>query len=311
MAFAFLVNWWRNPSDRLLGYSTVTFGLTGSGMLLLALRGHVPNFLSIDIDNILIFAALALGWNTFRFMNGRRVLMAPLVLPVVVWFVSCRIPAIYSDTSMRTAIASLLACGLFCGYWCEFMRTHATKASNRKVLLFAAGANVLVFGAKGIYSLVTGQPNKLLDGNIWLALALFAPVIFVALMAMAGFWLWQARAVGQFAARGRDRSPDGRPQPSRVRPQCGDAVEAGLLAARHNGAAADRYRPFQGDQRRLRASGWGSGSAGVCRALQELLRKSDLLARYGGEEFVVLLPEADIEDARQVAEKLCTHIADL
>ena len=42
-----------------------------------------------------------------------------------------------------------------------------------------------------------------------------------------------------------------------------------------------------------------------------MLRKSDLLARYGGEEFVVLLPEADIEDARQVAEKLCTHIADL
>jgi diguanylate cyclase (GGDEF)-like protein len=35
-----------------------------------------------------------------------------------------------------------------------------------------------------------------------------------------------------------------------------------------------------------------------------LLRESDLIGRYGGEEFIVFLPEADKEQALQVAERI-------
>ncbi len=38
------------------------------------------------------------------------------------------------------------------------------------------------------------------------------------------------------------------------------------------------------------------------------LRRSDAVARYGGEEFVVLLPEAAIEDALPVAEKIRAEV---
>ncbi|MCU7810689.1 MAG: sensor domain-containing diguanylate cyclase [Candidatus Thiodiazotropha sp. (ex Notomyrtea botanica)] len=37
-------------------------------------------------------------------------------------------------------------------------------------------------------------------------------------------------------------------------------------------------------------------------------RTEDLLARYGGEEFVMLLPETDIEGARQLAERICQDV---
>lgn len=42
--------------------------------------------------------------------------------------------------------------------------------------------------------------------------------------------------------------------------------------------------------------------------LKENVRKYDIVARYGGEEFVVILPETDLEDAINVAEKLRTSI---
>lgn len=42
----------------------------------------------------------------------------------------------------------------------------------------------------------------------------------------------------------------------------------------------------------------------IARILEEQLRKTDILARWGGEEFAVLLPEADLEQGRRVAEKL-------
>ncbi len=40
----------------------------------------------------------------------------------------------------------------------------------------------------------------------------------------------------------------------------------------------------------------------------DIIRIEDLLARYGGEEFVMLLPETDIEGARQLAERICQDV---
>jgi diguanylate cyclase (GGDEF)-like protein len=42
-----------------------------------------------------------------------------------------------------------------------------------------------------------------------------------------------------------------------------------------------------------------------------LLRPADLAARYGGEEFAAVLPETQLEDAGQVAERIRVGVADL
>jgi diguanylate cyclase (GGDEF)-like protein/PAS domain S-box-containing protein len=49
---------------------------------------------------------------------------------------------------------------------------------------------------------------------------------------------------------------------------------------------------------------------GLAALAKTSLRQVDILARYGGEEFVVLLPETDIEEAVQTAERLRTEAAD-
>ncbi|MGC1188898.1 MAG: diguanylate cyclase [Candidatus Acidiferrales bacterium] len=46
----------------------------------------------------------------------------------------------------------------------------------------------------------------------------------------------------------------------------------------------------------------------VARILEQNCRRSDVVARYGGDEFVVLMPETNIEQGRQLATKLCTWI---
>jgi diguanylate cyclase (GGDEF)-like protein len=42
----------------------------------------------------------------------------------------------------------------------------------------------------------------------------------------------------------------------------------------------------------------------VAASMAQQLRPHDLLVRYGGEEFVMLLPDTDTEEARQIAERL-------
>jgi diguanylate cyclase (GGDEF)-like protein len=42
----------------------------------------------------------------------------------------------------------------------------------------------------------------------------------------------------------------------------------------------------------------------VARLIQQRIRRDEVLARYGGEEFAVILPETNLEGARQLAEGL-------
>jgi diguanylate cyclase (GGDEF)-like protein len=49
----------------------------------------------------------------------------------------------------------------------------------------------------------------------------------------------------------------------------------------------------------------------VADALREYLRPTDLVARFGGDEFAVLLPDAQVKQARQTAERIRQQVAAL
>jgi len=48
----------------------------------------------------------------------------------------------------------------------------------------------------------------------------------------------------------------------------------------------------------------------VVNRVASALRPSDLVARVGGDEFVVVMPEADLDAALQIAERLRSRIGD-
>jgi diguanylate cyclase (GGDEF)-like protein len=48
----------------------------------------------------------------------------------------------------------------------------------------------------------------------------------------------------------------------------------------------------------------------VVRTSSEVLRKNDVFSRFGGEEFTILMPETTLEEAAQIAGRLCEKVAD-
>jgi diguanylate cyclase (GGDEF)-like protein len=48
----------------------------------------------------------------------------------------------------------------------------------------------------------------------------------------------------------------------------------------------------------------------VTRASRDAIRASDVLARYGGEELVLLLPEAELDAAERIVERIRSAVAD-
>jgi diguanylate cyclase (GGDEF)-like protein len=63
----------------------------------------------------------------------------------------------------------------------------------------------------------------------------------------------------------------------------------------------DTYGHIQGDKV-LQSTAW---------EIQDVLRQYDSAARFGGEEFALLLPEAALDDAVMVAERLRNNISDI
>jgi diguanylate cyclase (GGDEF)-like protein len=73
-----------------------------------------------------------------------------------------------------------------------------------------------------------------------------------------------------------------------------------MLDVDHFKAVNDTHGHLAGDEVLL----------GLCQRLRDLLRRDEVLARYGGEEFAVLVPETTLDDARSLAERLRSGVAD-
>jgi diguanylate cyclase (GGDEF)-like protein len=80
----------------------------------------------------------------------------------------------------------------------------------------------------------------------------------------------------------------------------GSPMSLVLVDLDHFKRVNDKYGHLVGDQVLTAAA----------RALASGLREIDVIARHGGEEFAILLPETDLNGAREVAERSCRRLAE-
>ena len=81
----------------------------------------------------------------------------------------------------------------------------------------------------------------------------------------------------------------------------GEPIGLAMIDIDHFKKYNDHYGHQGGDECLRRVAG----------ALQDSIRNTDLVARYGGEEFCIVMPGADPDGARRVAERACRTVAGL
>src|SRR5215470_9793202 len=114
---------------------------------LFGLYGSVPDLLSIDLSNALLFTAFAVTWTGARVFDGRPVEPVYLVTGAVIWLLICRLPMLADSANLRSLIAS----GVIAGYtWLtayEFWRGRDEPLVSRwpaVIMFFAHGALFLL-----------------------------------------------------------------------------------------------------------------------------------------------------------------------
>jgi len=297
-----------NPRARAVatwGAALLLFAFATGGF---ALRGYVPEALSITMPNALAAIAAYLTLRSARIFGGRESRdtgsLALLVagLGAIPWFDLAQ-----PELAARTAILAFLDAWfmLRAGWTVKNAAARGIAARFLAGLLFAVSTLMVV---RGVNALVTGLPRGYLASNAYYSVLLLAYLV-TGIAGTIGILLAEI----EMLTRGLERV-------AKVDMLTQIPNRRGLLAefARELSRARREAAPlalalFDLDHfKRINDEfGHPAGDAVLRQVVQRIAasaREHDILGRFGGEEFALILPRADRAAASAAAERVRTAV---
>ncbi len=276
-----------------------------SSIGLFGMYGELPDLITIDLANALLFTAFAMTWTGARVFDGRPVEPVYLVTGAVLWLLICRLPMLAENIETRSLIASSIITGYIWLTAFEFWRGRDEPLVSRWpaiVMLFANGALFLL--RTPMVGLLRSGTNDSVFDSVWMTVLSFEALLFTISTAFI------------LLAMAKERTELRHRTAAMVDPLTGIAnrrsflLDASLLAKRHIG----NPRPIavlQIDLDHFKSINDRFGHALGDRVLElfseaarKSMRGSDLIGRLGGEEFAAILIDTSREKAVAVAERI-------
>src|SRR4249919_3547180 len=276
-----------------------------ASIALFGMYGQVPDLISVDLANALLFTAFAVTWTGARVFDGRPVEPVYLVTGAVLWLLICRLPMLADDVNLRSLIASAIISAYTWLTAYEFWRGRDEPLVSRWpaiIILFAQGALFLL--RTPMVALLPGSASDAIYGSVWMTVLSFEAL----LLTISSAFLLLAMAKERTELRHR--------KAAMVDPLTGIAnrrsflLDASMLAKLH--LANPRPTAFLViDLDHFKSINDRFGHAVGDRVLEvfteaarKSMRGSDLVGRLGGEEFAAVLADTSREKAVAVAERI-------
>src|SRR5215467_13182238 len=282
-----------------------------SSIALFGLYGSVPDLISIDLANALLFTAFAVTWTGARVFDGRPVEPVYLVTGAVLWLLICRLPMLADNIDARSLIASAIISAYTWLTAYEFWRGRDEPLVSRwpaVFMLFAHGALFLL--RTPLIALLPTTVSNRVSGSVWLTVLSFEALLFT--ISIAFILLAMAKERTEFRHRTAAMvDPLTGLANRRSFLQVGNELmkqhasdpcpTAGLLIdLDHFKSINDRFGHAIGD-RVLQV---------FAEAARANLRSCDLIGRLGGEEFAAVLYNIGCDKALAVAERIRMRFAE-
>jgi diguanylate cyclase (GGDEF)-like protein len=301
-----LFAWVQNTAITAVAWWGFAHLLRAASVVLFGLYGSVPDIVSIDIANAVLFTAFALTWTGARVFDHLR--PQPLLLfgGAALWLVLCRTPFVADAFNMRVLISS----GIITAYtWAtayEFWRGRSEPLVSRWpaiFMLFAHGALYLLRTPFGAMLPWSPTSNDVFE-SVWLTVLSFEALLFTIAIAFI------------LLAMAKERTEHRHKTAALIDPLTGVANRRAFLQdgeAQLKRLAVD-LRPIAVmllDLDNFKSINDSFGHAVGDRVLEVFaevagrsMRRMDLFGRLGGEEFAALLFDADRDRALAVAEEI-------
>ena len=307
-----LFSWAQNRSHRSLAWWGIANLLGGVGAALLAGRGGIPDLLSIDLANALLFCGYGAMLCAARQFIGRPLDLRLLFGGATLWFVVCQLPAFHASATARICFVSLCIAAHSWAIPYVLMRGQTERLPSRfPAAVWACLHGFLCLGRIPICLLVPplGEADLMLHPLI----GFFAVEAIVQLIAMSFLQigmekerdeLHQKLAAQTDELTGAANRRSILHQADALLARCRDhslTAAVLLLDLDRFKSVNDRFGHDVGDSV-LRAT---------AQMLSEVLRKGDLFGRVGGEEFACCLPNTSTREAFATAERIRAAISKL
>ena len=283
-----------------------------ASVMLFGLYGSVPDLISIDLANAILFTAFALTWTGARVFDYRRPQPILLFAGAALWLIVSRTAGVADSWDVRVLVSS----GIITAYtWAtayEFWRGRSEPLVSRWpaiFMLFAHGSLYLLRTPFGAMLPWSPTSNEVFE-SVWPTVLSFEALLFTIAIAFI------------LLAMAKERTEHRHKTAALVDPLTGIANRRAFL---QNGEAqlkrqASETRPtavMLFDLDNFKSVNDRFGHAIGDRVLQlfaqvgsRCMRRMDLFGRLGGEEFAALLADTTRERALAVAEEIRASFAD-
>lgn len=298
--------WLHDRSQRHYGLWALGFSAHGLGIALVALRGDVPDWLSIPVANGIALSCY-IFWIAGMLSLGKRPFASWSAIPVLMWIAGMLLPVIRDDIAYRIVLYNVAsACGFLMLAAVALLHDNAGRRLRRLLAVVWASEALVSLTVAGI-SLIT-MPRSL-QGAPFSAISTVTSIFgFIALI-MIGAKIVMDRSearlrhlvrtdplTGALNRRGlvedfAGLSPSGSGQ--------GRLVALALFDLDHFKTINDTFGHQAGDAVILAFTG----------IAQRLMPAKAIFGRTGGEEFMAAIEVGDVREAALLAEAIRQAVA--
>ncbi len=306
-----LFAWVQNTRIRAVAWWGTAHLLRALSIMLFGMYGSAPEWITIDLANILLFTAFAVTWSGARVFDGRKSEPLYIVAGAVVWLLLSRLPMIADS---RGALV-LLSAGIVTTYtWLtayEFWRARDEPLVSRWpaiFMLFAHGSLYLL--RTPLSAVLPWSMGDQMLASVWLTVLSFEGLLFTIAIAFI------------LLAMAKERTELRHRNAAMIDPLTGMANRRAFFeeAAQLLKRPALHARPVAVlviDLDNFKSINDRYGHAVGDRVLQIFaeaananLRTGDRLGRLGGEEFGAVLHDTGFDLAFHMAERIRTSFSE-
>ena len=310
LAILFLSFWIKDRQATWFAWWSAGFFL-GDLMALFYLRS---GFAVASAPSGFVVAALIAGaaccWQGARAFEGRAPLWLPVLGTPALWLLACLIPGFIENLSYRVVLSSLLLAPLLAMAAVEFRRGRQEKLASRRaiVVLFAllsaffASRIALVGLAPYPFGALPMQMN-------WLAAFSLILILHTVILAVLIVAMSRERLEREQMLKAQTDLLTGA-----LNRHAFEAYGERLIARHETAGKPLCLLLFDLDQLKSLNDRFGhAGGDAILKQFaavaRENIRPGDLLFRFGGDEFCCLLPETNMAQACEIAERVRVRIA--
>src|SRR6187402_1097079 len=300
-----LLVWVQNTRVTAVAWWACAHLMRSASVILYGLYGAVPDLISIDLSNVILFSAFGVTWNGARVFNGRAALPGSLITGAVLWLVASQWSGFEAGAEARGQLSAMIIAAYIWLTAYEFWRGRSEPLVSRwpAIVLFATHGAMFLLRTP-LNALLHDKDSDQMLANAWLSV--LSQEAFLMTIATAFILLAMSKErtelrhktaamtdplTGLLNRRAflQDAETLLGQQIARDRP-----IAVLLIDLDHFKSINDRFGHTAGDKvLQIFAKTARAG-----------LRQTDLVGRLGGEEFTVVLADASVDNAYLVADRL-------